>query len=100
MREVAKHKNVESIVMCEIDGDVIEVSKQYLKSISCCFDDPRLTLVVDDAAAYIKSHLNCFDVIICDSSDPVGTWFWTYEKCAADFALKALLRFCFGRSST
>ena len=41
---------------------------------STAFDDPRVTLIFDDAAAYLRTHgaAQQYDVIICDSSDPVG----------------------------
>ena len=46
LREVAKHSEVERIVMCEIDKQVVEVSKKYLSSSTAvAFDDPRVELV-------------------------------------------------------
>ena len=46
LREIAKHPGVEEIVICEIDKDVIEVSKKYLPSLACGYDDPRVTVKV------------------------------------------------------
>lgn len=74
LREVAKHKSVETIHMCEIDQQVVEVSKIYFPSTSCAYSDPRLSLYFEDAAEFLKTtgaNQN-YDVIICDSSDPVG----------------------------
>lgn len=46
LREVSKHKEVERIVMCEIDEEVVNVSKKYLwNSTAVAFDDPRVELV-------------------------------------------------------
>ena len=46
LREVAKHSGIERIVMCEIDKQVVEVSKKYLSSSTAvAFDDPRVELV-------------------------------------------------------
>lgn len=75
LRELLKHKYVEQVIMCEIDEQVCEVSKQYLPGLSNgAFDDPRVTLIIDDAAKYLREQgpKEQFDVIICDSSDPVG----------------------------
>ena len=75
LREVVKHTCVKTIHMCEIDRQVVEVGKAYFReSLSTAFDDPRLTLMYDDAARYLKNEgkLQQYDVIICDSSDPVG----------------------------
>ncbi|MCE3234645.1 MAG: spermidine synthase, partial [Vampirovibrio sp.] len=72
IREVLKHPSVERAVLCEIDGDVIEVSKKYLPSIAGKLDDPRVEIEVRDGAAYIANHKNTFDVILIDSTDPIG----------------------------
>lgn len=46
LREVSKHKEIERIVMCEIDEEVVNVSKKYLSnSTAVSFDDPRVELV-------------------------------------------------------
>ena len=61
------------IVMCEIDQRVVEVSKQFLGNITAtAFNDPRVELLFMDAAEYMRGHSAEFDVIIVDSSDPVG----------------------------
>lgn len=74
IREVVKHKSVERIVICEIDRAVIEAGKKYFPSVASSWDDERVTLVTSDASVFIKSaeQANAFDVIICDTSDPVG----------------------------
>ncbi|TDH68422.1 hypothetical protein CCR75_007869 [Bremia lactucae] len=74
LREVVKHDCVEEIVMCEIDSMVCDVSKTYFKeTVATAFEDPRVTLLHADAALYLRENTtNKFDVIIVDSSDPVG----------------------------
>ncbi|TMW65038.1 hypothetical protein Poli38472_009205 [Pythium oligandrum] len=74
LREVAKHDSVEKIVMCEIDPMVCDVAKKFFtNSLATTFNDPRLTLLHADAAAYLRDNTTeKFDVIIVDSSDPVG----------------------------
>ncbi|KAJ2942709.1 hypothetical protein O0L34_g2179 [Tuta absoluta] len=71
-REVAKHPKVKQIVQVEIDAKVIEVSKKYLPFMAVGFDSPKLTLHVGDGFEFMKNHSSEFDVIITDSSDPVG----------------------------
>jgi len=51
---------------------VIDVSKKYLPSMSNGFDDPRVEVFVGDGFEFLKNHKKTFDVIIVDSSDPVG----------------------------
>ncbi|CAG9772320.1 unnamed protein product [Ceutorhynchus assimilis] len=71
-REVAKHPLVKEFVQVEIDSMVIEQSKKFLPFMAKGFESPKLTLVVGDGFEYMKKHQNEFDVIITDSSDPVG----------------------------
>jgi len=51
---------------------VIEVSKKFLPSLAVGFSDPRVTLFTGDGAEYLRTHKSSFDVIIVDSSDPIG----------------------------
>jgi len=72
LREVAKHPGVEEIVICELDADVIEVSKKYLPSLAKGYDDPRVKVHIMDGAKFMDANKASFDVIITDSSDPIG----------------------------
>lgn len=73
LREVCKHDCVERITMCDIDGGVIEASKTYFPKVGCAFDNPKLNLIVGDGVAFAeKAEAGSFDVMIVDSSDPVG----------------------------
>lgn len=72
-REVLKHKAVEKLTMVEIDRGVVDMSVQHLPSLSAgAFDDPRLNLVIADGARYVAETADRFDVIIVDSTDPIG----------------------------
>ena len=73
LREVSRHKNIQRIVMVEIDGSVVEFSKKYLPTLSNgAFDDSRFQLIIADGAKFVKETQDRFDVIICDSTDPIG----------------------------
>lgn len=75
LREVVKHPGVEEIHMCEIDRQVVEIGKKYFSTtLSTAFNDSRVKLFFDDAARYLANEGKGqnYDVIICDSSDPVG----------------------------
>ena len=73
LREVAKHRSVEHITMVEIDGTVVDMCKQYLPNHSCgTFEDPRLNLVIADGMRFVAPTEEKFDVIISDSTDPIG----------------------------
>ena len=73
LREVAKHDGVEHITMVEIDGTVVDMCKEFLPNHSKgAFDDPRLNLVIDDGMRFVATTTEKFDVIISDSTDPIG----------------------------
>lgn len=71
-REVVKHPDVEEVHQVEIDDRVVDLSKQFLPKMACGFEHPKLRLTIGDGFEYMKQHKNEFDVIITDSSDPIG----------------------------
>ena len=71
-REVARHKEVKQIDQCEIDGKVVELCRKHLPSTACGFDDPRMNLTIGDGLEFVRNSCNEYDVIIVDSTDPVG----------------------------
>ena len=101
LREVVKHKTVEEIHICEIDEvsvflftckfqfhslqtllfsfqthtyiqRVIEVSKRYLPQTAVGFSSPKVKVHIQDGAEFMQQCAEQFDVIITDSSDPIG----------------------------
>jgi len=72
VREVLKHDTVERVVLCEIDSMVIDACKKYLPTIAGKLDDPRVEILVEDAIEYIKNKENEFDIVLIDSTDPMG----------------------------
>jgi spermidine synthase len=73
VRELLKHDQIEEVVMVEIDEKVVEASKLHLPSISSAFDHPKLKLIIDDGIAYVNQAANeSFDLVIVDSTDPIG----------------------------
>ncbi|MDA0785104.1 MAG: polyamine aminopropyltransferase [Proteobacteria bacterium] len=72
LREALRHP-VEQVTMVEIDASVVELCTTHLPSISDgAFDDPRTDLVIADGARFIADTEKRFDVIIVDSTDPIG----------------------------
>lgn len=72
LRELVKYDTIERIDLVEIDKMVIDVCKEYLPSVACCFDDERLTVYYEDGLKYIRRCANMYDLIIVDSTDPFG----------------------------
>ncbi|NEU30451.1 polyamine aminopropyltransferase [bacterium LRH843] len=80
IREVLKHPSVEKATLVEIDGKVIEYSKKYLPSIAGALDDPRVDVQVDDGFMHIAKAEQAYDVIMVDSTEPVGPAVKLFEK--------------------
>jgi len=73
LEEALKHRDVEQVTLVEIDPGVIELSKRYLRGIcGQAFDDPRTDLVIADGVDYVTREKVPFDIVIVDSTDPIG----------------------------
>src|SRR3984885_8821544 len=74
LRRVLRHGSVKRAVMVEIDGEVIRLSKEFLPAIAgAAWNDPRADVIVGDGIDYVKRAPDgAFDVIIVDSTDPIG----------------------------
>jgi spermidine synthase len=70
--EIVKYPSVESVVLCEIDPMVISSCREYFPEISAGLSDPRVEIVTRDGAAFIAEHPGEFDLVLVDSTDPVG----------------------------
>ncbi len=72
VREVLRYREVERVILCEIDALVTEACKTHMADFHVPWDDPRLTLVFRDGVAYVREEGEPFDVILIDGADPVG----------------------------
>lgn len=72
LRELGRHPCVASMDFCEIDQEVIQVARNFFPGTACGFDDSRIHVHIGDGSEYVSRHKNRYDVIIVDSSDPVG----------------------------
>lgn len=90
VREVLKHPSVEEVVLAEIDARVIETSREYLPGIARELDNPRCKIMVGDGIAFVSQHRNAFDVIIVDSTDPIGPAVGLFAKKFYEDVFRAL----------
>ncbi|HPE21312.1 MAG TPA: polyamine aminopropyltransferase [Candidatus Mcinerneyibacteriales bacterium] len=73
IRELTRYDSIRTIDWVEIDGTVVELSERFLPSLTTGNHDPRVRLMVRDGVAYIKEYSGePYDLIIIDSTDPVG----------------------------
>lgn len=73
LREVLRHPSVERCVMVDIDGELMDIAREFLPEWhQGAFDDPRAEVHAEDARAWLENHDESFDVILVDLTDPVG----------------------------
>ena len=73
LREVLRHPEVKSATQVEIDERVTRLAEQYFPELCVANGDPRATLFFGDGLAWMKEAAPAsVDVIIIDSTDPVG----------------------------
>ncbi|MDA8050201.1 MAG: polyamine aminopropyltransferase [Rhodospirillales bacterium] len=74
LRRVLEHGGVRRAVMVEIDAEVIRLAREFLPGIGgAAWQDPRAEVIVGDGIAYVAEAVNAaFDVVIVDSTDPIG----------------------------
>ena len=79
LREALAHRTVEEVVMLDLDGQVVDLCRQYLPLHNQgSFEDAKATVVHQDARAYLASSGPAFDVMIMDLVDPMeGGPAWT-----------------------
>lgn len=73
LREVLRHKSVKHATLVEIDDRVINLCKEHFPNHSQgAYEDPRTRVIIQDAFEFLANTKEKFDVIICDTTDPVG----------------------------
>ena len=78
--EAMKYPEVESVTLCEIDPMVVESCREYFPEISAGLSDSRSQVINEDGAAYIAKFEEEFDLVLVDSTDPVGPGVALFEK--------------------
>ena len=73
VRELLKHSSVEKVTLCEIDGLVVETAKRYFPGTASCLTDNRVDVLVADGVKFVADQdPETFDLVIVDSTDPIG----------------------------
>jgi len=73
LRETLRHKSVEQATLVEIDRSVVDMCRKWMPSVSDrAFDSKRARIVIADGAKFVAQTPERFDVVIVDSTDPIG----------------------------
>lgn len=91
LREVLKHSDIETVTQIDIDEQVTRMSEKYFPELCASNDDPRATLKFDDGIKYMReAEAESIDVIIVDSTDPIGPGEGLFNRAFYDSCRKAL----------
>jgi len=91
LREVLRHEEVESAVQVEIDERVTRLAEQYFPELCEANDDPRAQLLFDDGIKYMRDQdADSIDVVIVDSTDPIGPAEGLFNQDFYESCLRAL----------
>ena len=72
VKELTRYKTIENIDMVEIDSMVVDACREFLPTVSCRLNDPRVHVHIDDGLRFVRRVENQYDLIIVDSTDPIG----------------------------
>jgi len=73
LQQVLRYPSVEEVVICELDQRVVDLARQHFAaSFGDPWVDPRAKLLVRDAFGFLEENPGQFDVIISDTTDPIG----------------------------
>ena len=73
VREVVRYADIKTITLCEIDGAVIEVCQQHFPALTQGLQDKRVKVEIADGLKFLAdSAPDSYDVVIVDSTDPIG----------------------------
>jgi spermidine synthase len=89
--ELVKYPGIEAITLCEIDPLVVSSCTEFFPEIAAGLSDPRVKVINGDGAAYVRGFQEEFDVVLVDSTDPVGPAAVLFETSFYD-AVKRSLR--------
>jgi len=91
LREVLKHPGVKTAVQCDIDEQVTVMARKYFPELCESNEDPRATVMFDDGIAFMKKAApESIDVVIVDSTDPVGPAEGLFNRAFYEDCLRAL----------
>lgn len=90
VRELTRYPSIEQIDMVEIDEAVVRLSQKYLPLTSEKLNDPRVNLYFEDGVAFIDGLEKVYDLILVDSTDPIGPGEGLFSKAFYDNCYRAL----------
>ena len=92
VRELVRYKSIEKIDMVEIDKLVVDVCREYFPNSTSGLDDERVTLHFEDGLKFVSEKRDEYDLIIVDSTDPIGPGEGLFTSVFYENCYKALTK--------
>jgi len=91
LREVLKHPDIEQVTQIDIDEQVTRMAEKYFPELCASNNDPRATLKFADGIQFMRDAApESLDVVIVDSTDPIGPGEGLFNRAFYESCLKAL----------
>ncbi|GMT49638.1 MAG: polyamine aminopropyltransferase [bacterium] len=90
LREILKHPAIEKIHLCEIDKMVVEKCEDIFPYVREVLKNPRIETFYEDGFHFLENNTNTYDIILVDSTDPIGEAVKLFEVPFLRLCYKAL----------
>lgn len=80
VREVLKHESVKKVELVEIDEEVVNASKIYFPEIASCLNNEKVKVIFQDGIEFVKTKKEVYDIVLIDSTDPIGPAVGLFEE--------------------
>ena len=91
LREVLRHRGVREAVQCDIDEQVTRMAEKWFPELCASNSDARAELLFDDGIAYMANReAGSVDIVIVDSTDPVGPAEGLFNRAFYESCFRAL----------
>ena len=90
VRELTRYSSIERIDMVEIDEMVVRACEKYLPITANQLKDERVSLYFEDGLKFIHGKEKAYDLILVDSTDPIGPGEGLFSEAFYKDCFKAL----------
>lgn len=90
VRELVRYNSIEKVDLVEIDGRVIELCQKYFPNVTSGLMDSRVQIHVEDGVRFVNTSKETYDLIIVDSTDPIGPGEGLFSKAFYESCFKRL----------
>jgi len=88
--EACRHLDLEEIILCEIDEEVVNAAREFFPELSRGLADPRVNCLYEEGGAWLGQQEQRFDLIAVDGTDPIGPGVMLFEEAFYRKAQQAL----------